>query len=148
MRNLKEQKGITLVALVVTIIVLLILAGVTILYVLGDDGIFGTAQRAGTETDDAFVKEVLMTAVLQAQTDYFDMSSADRTVTNKATAQTYVQNQLTAAGITSTELVVDNFYETGTGVKLSGNVEYKDVSYTVSYDSASGVAFTLTRAGA
>lgn len=148
MRNLKEQKGITLVALVVTIIVLLILAGVTILYILGDDGIFGTAQRAGTETDDAFVKEVLMTAVLQAQTDYFDMGSADRTVRDKTTAQTYVQNQLTAAGITSTGLKIDNFYETGAGVKLSGNVEYKEVSYTVSYDSGTGVAFTLTKEGA
>ena len=148
MRNLKEQKGITLVALVVTIIVLLILAGVTILYVLGDDGIFGTAQRAGTETDDAFVKEVLMTAVLQAQTDYFDMGSEDRTVTDKTTAQTYVQKQLTAAGITSTGLKIDNFYETGAGVKLSGNVEYKEVSYTVSYDSGTGVAFTLTKEGA
>ena len=148
MRNLKEQKGITLVALVVTIIVLLILAGVTILYILGDDGIFGTAQRAGTETDDAYVREVLITAVLQAQTDYFDMGSEDRTVKNKDTAQTYVQSQLTAAGITSTGLVVENFYETGTGVKLSGTVKYKEVSYTVAYDSGNGTALTLTKAGA
>ena len=43
--NLNEM-GITLVALVVTIIVLLILAGVTISLVLGDNGVIGRAQYA------------------------------------------------------------------------------------------------------
>ena len=41
---LKGQKGITLVALVVTIIVLIILAGVSISLVLGSDGILGKAK--------------------------------------------------------------------------------------------------------
>ncbi len=44
---LKGQKGITLVALVITIIVLLILAGVTITLTLREDGIFKTAEKAG-----------------------------------------------------------------------------------------------------
>ena len=35
----KEMKGITLIALVITIVVLMILAGVSINTVLGDDGI-------------------------------------------------------------------------------------------------------------
>ena len=43
--NIKE-KGITLVALVVTVIVILILAGVTISLALGDNGIIGKAQEA------------------------------------------------------------------------------------------------------
>ena len=41
---LKGQKGITLVALVVTIIVLIILAGVSIALVLGNNGIATKAQ--------------------------------------------------------------------------------------------------------
>ncbi|NLC87865.1 MAG: hypothetical protein GX682_03715 [Clostridiaceae bacterium] len=41
---LKGQKGITLVALVITIIVLIILAGVSIALVLGDDGIVNKAK--------------------------------------------------------------------------------------------------------
>lgn len=45
---LKGQKGITLVALMITIIVLLILAGVTLSLTLGDRGIFKTAQGART----------------------------------------------------------------------------------------------------
>ena len=42
---LKGQKGITLVALVVTIIVLIILAGVSIALVLGDKGIITKAKE-------------------------------------------------------------------------------------------------------
>lgn len=42
---LKGQKGITLVALVVTIIVLIILAGVSIALVLGDNGIVTKARE-------------------------------------------------------------------------------------------------------
>lgn len=45
---LKGQKGITLVALVVTIIVLIILAGVSIALVLGDNGIV-TKAKGGAE---------------------------------------------------------------------------------------------------
>ena len=42
--KMKSNKGITLVALVVTIIVLIILAGVSISLVLGNDGILGKAK--------------------------------------------------------------------------------------------------------
>ena len=42
---LKGQKGITLVALVVTIIVLIILAGVSIALLLGDNGLINKAKE-------------------------------------------------------------------------------------------------------
>jgi len=42
---LKQQKGITLVALVITIVVLIILAGVAISLTLGDNGIFTKAKQ-------------------------------------------------------------------------------------------------------
>ena len=45
---LKGQKGITLVALVVTIIVLIILAGVSIALVLGQDGLI-SKTRSGRD---------------------------------------------------------------------------------------------------
>lgn len=50
---LKGQKGITLVALVITIIILLILAGVTISLTLGDNGLFKTAERAAKNYTNA-----------------------------------------------------------------------------------------------
>jgi len=48
-----SNRGITLIALVITIIVLLILAGVTINMVLGDDGIIGQAQGASEAQKNA-----------------------------------------------------------------------------------------------
>ncbi len=55
--NLKEQKGITLIALVVTIVVLLILAGVTITFVLGEGGILDMAKEAADKTNQAIANE-------------------------------------------------------------------------------------------
>ncbi len=52
-----KQKGITLVALVVTIVVLLILAGITITYVIGDNSIFKKAQEAKNKTEEAMQNE-------------------------------------------------------------------------------------------
>ncbi len=49
----KEARGITLVALVVTIVVLLILAGVSINLVLGENGIITQAKKAKKETNEA-----------------------------------------------------------------------------------------------
>lgn len=46
MNRNRQEKGITLIALVITIIVLLILAGVTISLILGDEGIFKLASQS------------------------------------------------------------------------------------------------------
>ncbi|MBO5477701.1 MAG: prepilin-type N-terminal cleavage/methylation domain-containing protein [Clostridia bacterium] len=50
---MKKQKGITLIALVITIIVLLILAGITINLTIGQDGILKRAQDAGKNYTNA-----------------------------------------------------------------------------------------------
>ena len=55
--KIKKQNGITLIALVVTIVVLLILAGVTITMVLGEDGIIAQAKLAATKTQEAEKKQ-------------------------------------------------------------------------------------------
>lgn len=55
---LKKQKGITLVALVITIIVLIILAGVSIALVLGDDGIVTKAKNGAENYKIAANEEV------------------------------------------------------------------------------------------
>ena len=53
----KKQSGITLVALVVTIVVLLILAGVSINLVLGENGLISNAKEARDRTKTAEVNE-------------------------------------------------------------------------------------------
>ena len=65
--KLRKDKGITLIALVITIIVLLILAGVSIAMLTGQNGIFTQAQNAKEKTDDAQEKEKIQLAVVSSQ---------------------------------------------------------------------------------
>ena len=56
---MKKNKGITLVALVVTIVVLLILAGVSINLVLGNNGIIAKAKDAETKSAEASQNDLI-----------------------------------------------------------------------------------------
>lgn len=58
----QKNKGITLIALVITIIVLLILAGVTIATLFGDNGVLTKATEAKNEQADATVEEAVKLA--------------------------------------------------------------------------------------
>ena len=58
----KKQRGITLIALVITIIVLLILAGVSIAMLTGENGILTQAQNASKQTDIGEEKEQIALA--------------------------------------------------------------------------------------
>ena len=53
----KAQNGITLVALVITIVVLLILAGVSIATLTGENGILNSAKEAKIKTELAQIKD-------------------------------------------------------------------------------------------
>ena len=61
-----KNKGITLIALVVTIIILLILAGISIGMLSGDNSIINQAGNAKTQTDIAGEKEIIDLAVAHA----------------------------------------------------------------------------------
>ena len=68
MKNLKTKafkstKGITLIALVVTIIILLILAGVSIAMLTGNNGVLTQGKRAKEETEIAEEKEAISLAM-------------------------------------------------------------------------------------
>ena len=56
-KSLKASNGITLIALVITIIVLLILAGISISMLSGDNGILQKATDAKTKSDEAQIRE-------------------------------------------------------------------------------------------
>ena len=65
LRKVGSEKAITLIALVVTIVILLILAGVTITMTLSENGLF-TRARAGKEAyDEASVREDLSMLITQ-----------------------------------------------------------------------------------
>ncbi len=85
-----KNKGITLVALVVTIVVLLILAGITINYVISDNGIFAKAQEAKQRTEEAQIKE-------QIGMDLFALE-ASKGVQDSAITQADIEGVLTKYG--------------------------------------------------
>ena len=58
-RSMKQKNGITLIALVITIIVMLILAGVSLNAVIGDNGIITQAQNATYMQSIAVLEEFM-----------------------------------------------------------------------------------------
>ena len=72
MKNLKNQKGITLVALVVTIIVLLILAGVSLSLVAGSNGIMTRTVAARDKNEIATAKERGEMAIAELQMEWYE----------------------------------------------------------------------------
>ena len=66
---MKRERGITLIALVITIIVLLILAGVSIAMLTGQNGILTQAQKAKNETEKAAENEA---AILNEYNQYLN----------------------------------------------------------------------------
>ena len=63
---MKKETGITLLALVITIIVLLILAGITIGAITGDNGIIQNALSAKEQTEIANEREIVEEATVRA----------------------------------------------------------------------------------
>ena len=110
----KEMKGITLVALVVTIVVLLILAGVSINTVLGEDGIIKKAKEAAEATKRASAEEEMNRLVLEYQ-----LASNDETL------ESFLQEKVTEGRI-------DGVTDNGDGtITITKKVEGKDYTITV-----------------
>ncbi len=79
----KNQKGITLIGLVVTIIVLLILAGVSLRLVTGNNGILKRAENAVTSSNDANDKEEIELAIAELSIAYYDNFETNQNETVK-----------------------------------------------------------------
>ena len=110
----KEMKGITLVALVITIVVLLILAGVSINTVLGDDGIIKKAKEAAAATKQASAEEDMNRLVLEYQ-----LAKSDETL------ESFLQEKVTEGRI-------DGVTDNGDGtITITKKVEGKDYTITV-----------------
>ena len=110
----KTEKGITLVALVVTIVVLLILAGVSINTVLGDDGIIEKAKEKAEATRRASAEEEMNRLVLEYQL-----------AKNDETLESFLQEKVTEGRI-------DGVTDNGDGtITITKKVDGKDYTITV-----------------
>lgn len=80
-KKLKSNKGITLIALIATIIILLILAGISISYLLGHNGLFSFVNSTEESTSIAEEREQLEVAIKDAKSgDYLDGRAGGITV--------------------------------------------------------------------
>ena len=124
--KLKESKGITLAALVITIILLIILAAVTFTFVLGEDGLIARTTRASQEQVVAKEREQIQLAYSELQLKKSIGEISDILATDFKTS---LENNGNA--IRSLELVDDEFVivfdNTGNEYKINkitGIMEY------------------------
>ena len=80
---MRNQKGITLVALVITIIVLLILAGVSISLVVGQNGVLTQASNAVDTNEKATVKQDVEMGIASCTANYWNAFSSNTNVSYK-----------------------------------------------------------------
>lgn len=80
---MKKNNGITLIALVITIIVLLILAGVSIAMITSQDGILGKAKNAKIDNTLAEGVDQVNLKIIDLQTSYYQERYVDGTTTDE-----------------------------------------------------------------
>ena len=117
---LKGQKGITLVALVITIVVLLILAGVTISMVMGDNGVLSNSQKAKYESAKGTAADSLSSALSSYTSDIYAGNKAgvaDVSQVDEAKLKTELEAQM--VGYTIKECT--GSYDSNYTVKINDN---------------------------
>ena len=77
MGNFKKNLGITLISLIVTIIIMMILAGVSVNMITKDDGVINEAKEARRQTELADLKERIAIAILHAEAKYDNATMDD-----------------------------------------------------------------------
>lgn len=108
---MKNQKGITLIALVITIIVLLILAGVTIAMLTGENGILTKAKTADTDTKNAEAAERINMELQAFKTDILANGSIQDDTARKA--ETNLNLEKNSINTTANPVIIS--YEGKTG---------------------------------
>lgn len=75
----KNNKGITLIALVITIVILIILAGITISQLTGENGLFARAKQAKEDTENVTNEEnKILEQYANLMDDYIENSGTPR----------------------------------------------------------------------
>lgn len=129
-----ESTGITLIALVITIIVLLILADISIAMLTGQNGIINRAKDSKEQTEIAEEKETLKLAVLEAFTEDAKNSKSK---TAKVTTET-LKNVLDTEYTDKVENTTEEDNGVQTTFKESGRTYFVDTDGNVTESNNSG----------
>ena len=96
----KNMKGITLIALVITIIVLIILAGISISMIVGDNGIITQAQRAAKETANVTkASEEEMNTLIEEMEQYIKENNEAENAIERLKAGDYIEYDTGIEGV-------------------------------------------------
>lgn len=113
---LKNNKGITLIALVITIIVLLILAGVSIAMLTGDNGVLSRASSAKVANAIGEAKDQISLIAAQEMTNYYEATYVKSTESGAVYNPVALDNQIIGKIGTSYSGVAVAEKKTRTGV--------------------------------
>ena len=89
--NLKSKKGITLIALVISIIVMLILAGVSLNATIGDNGIISKAKVANMQYSMSALEEFLQSKYIELYTEMDSQDTKLDYLLNNLETRSYIQ---------------------------------------------------------
>lgn len=146
-KTLKSTNGITLIALVITIIVLLILAGISISMLAGDNSILQKATDAKTQTEIGQEKETIALAYNSALSK--KVGNGNSTVVTAEDLNTELENQgATATGSTAIVITFENGHKYS--IDNTGNIgeytpsvtDFVKIGDYVDYDPTKGVTDT------
>ena len=138
----KGQGGITLVALVVTIVVLLILAGITIALVFAQNGVVGKAQEAAASSNKGTIADNIQGYIVSKQMEALQ-SNAEQDITADLKAA------LTKVGITNSgsgtvKVKADTTVAvTGTITFTLGGQSYNFTAYNNGYPTLEAASSTV-----
>lgn len=130
---MRNQKGITLIALVITIIVLLILAGVSIAMLTGNNGILTKANNATEATGQAEAEEAVKLALATILAN-----KNDPTYSGSVNEVTFTNIQTIIAGDNSSAVVTDASESSSTDIVIKYKASSNAKEYTVTVDSTAG----------
>ena len=131
LKKAKGQGGITLVALVVTIVVLLILAGITISLVFAQNGVIGKAQQAAADSDKGTIADNIQGYIVSRQMEALEKGTEPGDITEAMTTN-LASVGITVAGEGTISIAAD------TTVTIAGDVTFQ---------LNGGKTYTLTEGG-
>ena len=97
-QNLKSEHGITLIALIITIVVMLILVAVTLMIALGDNGILSNTKESAVLSERAQLHEQIMGAMKLTEKGNIDIQETYETAKTKLSMQGYTVGALQEDG--------------------------------------------------
>ena len=159
-QKIKNNKGITLIALVLTIIILIILAGISISILTGQDGLITKAKQGAQNYQNSAVEEQAMLNTIGAYTggiytapDRNNGGTGSETVTANqgGTGKVYYLGTGTTFDIPTllpdidyTQLTADNFI-VGISSKSSASASYTPSGTSKQTYTATGTALSITK---